>query len=137
MPKYGVVILTGSRDWEDPLPVDLLLRGLRSRYQRLIVIHGDNPNGLDAMCEELCRLLAVRTKPFPANWDAYGPAAGHIRNETMLRWALRRPQHFRGTYGFHEDIDSLTPRGNKRGTKHMLDITSREKKPAYLTTTKF
>ena len=53
----------------------------------------------------------------------------------MLAWGLKH--HLRGVYGFHENISSLTPRGNKRGTKDMLDIAKKAKVPTQLITGKF
>jgi hypothetical protein len=133
--RQNIFIFTGSRDWDDPEPVRAILRGLRSRFPKLIIAHGANPNGLDRMAGHHAERIGAGVITFPAAWDLHGPAAGHIRNQEMLDWAL---QHgLKGVYGFHEDINSKTPRGNKRGTKDMLDRAKKTGVPVYLITTKF
>jgi hypothetical protein len=64
-----------------------------------------------------CNNIAV--KHFPADWDAHGKAAGHIRNRQMAEYA-----------------DALVAvwDGKSRGTKNMIDTMKKLGKPVYVYT---
>lgn len=133
------VILSGDRDWDDPLPVEFMIRGLRNRWGArrgygagLLVVHGAAP-GLDSVAEDLCERMNVDTDPNPADWNRYGPSAGPRRNGEMLKkYLASKDCHLSLCVGFHNDIMSKTPRGNKRGTRDMLDRASNAGVPTLL-----
>lgn len=52
--------------------------------------------------------------PYPANWNLYGKAAGHIRNQQMLDEG--KPNL---VIAFHNDI------ANSKGTAHMVKIAKK------------
>jgi hypothetical protein len=134
---YGLrptFIFSGDRDWTDRKLPGTVLRGLRNQFgtgrhptRELLIVHGHNPNGLDAIVESLCGELMIDTDPMPADWDLYGPSAGPRRNREMLhKYVLSKEHKLHAVFGFHNEIFSQTPRGNKRGTRDMLDIAANE-----------
>lgn len=82
------VIVTGSRDLEDPHIVWDELSSLSKRHHPLFIRHGDCPTGAD-------RFASIWSKDFympkdgvfeikhPADWTRHGKAAGPIRNREM------------------------------------------------------
>lgn len=83
-----VVLVTGSRDWDDPYPVH---RALYSEFfgtdEQLIVMHGDCPRGADKHAKDWCASMAhvgVREDAHPAKWEIHGKASGFIRNQQMV-----------------------------------------------------
>ncbi len=48
-----------------------------------VVIHGNAP-GADSLAGEWARARGVPVEAYPAEWDLYGRAAGHLRNRQML-----------------------------------------------------
>lgn len=97
------VIFTGSRRWRNgSLVVDALMELDPDEW---IVVHGDNPNGLDALADRYARQMDFEVEAYPAKWDEYGRAAGPIRNRVMLSRpnvelviAFPDPKHSVGTY---------------------------------------
>lgn len=89
------VIVTGSRAWKDKNRIWRSL-DLMAANGPLTVVHGDCPDGADAMAAEWCRYALaiscgvgirsylVTEEPYPAKWKTYGKAAGHIRNGEMV-----------------------------------------------------
>lgn len=78
------VLVTGSRHWQDLEAVKFMLVELDPD----VVVHG-RARGADACahfaCEEMGLTVAnKRLRPYPADWVAYGSAAGPIRNQQML-----------------------------------------------------
>ena len=91
------VLVTGSRDWDDELAVNLALTDVAYQShidgrQALIVVHGSCKTGADAQASEWARWaesvdearIRVREEPHPADWNAYGRAAGPRRNAEMV-----------------------------------------------------
>lgn len=90
------VLITGSRDAEDPLPVwhqlDLWLclwgEGRGTSTERgpvgFVLIEGE-ARGVDTHGKHWARSRDIAVEPFPADWRRYGNAAGGIRNRAMVR----------------------------------------------------
>lgn len=89
------VLITGSRDWTD---IGTLHAALNNTYgtwkenssddPEFVVVHGA-ARGADTMADEWAHNLGcvesrVTREPYPADWERYGRAAGHKRNQEML-----------------------------------------------------
>lgn len=76
------VMVTGSRD----LPDDGLVASALSAATREgdTVVHGDCPTGADAQADAWARAHARLVEPHPADWKAFGHAAGPMRNQAMV-----------------------------------------------------
>jgi hypothetical protein len=118
-----IVIMCGSRTWRDALPVYFEAKRLKARYGlRLLVRHGDEPNGGDKLIFQACEDLSVCHIEYCAapprhreharfqvvrasDWTKDGKAAGPIRNRAMRDAgaqglvAFRMPGISRGTDG--------------------------------------
>jgi hypothetical protein len=79
------VLICGSRTWDKPIPVDILVGGLASVYgsANVTIIHGA-ARGADSMASSAAHRHGVDCEDYPADWDGDGKAAGAIRNQRML-----------------------------------------------------
>lgn len=112
--------MCGSRGWHDPHAVETVIAGLdilaEGRAQRLVIVHGDNKGGADALADKLGRRWGVDVIPVPAQWNRYGRGAGPMRNQQMLDehpdieqvWAFRSQGKSNGT-------DDMVSRGKASG----------------------
>jgi hypothetical protein len=99
------VLVTGSRTWKDYGRIYRRLAELGNAdhgTQMLVVIHGDAPNGADALADRAARDLGYHVRKYPADWDL-GKTAGKDRNGFMLR--TEQPQV---VLAFWEDESSGT-----------------------------
>lgn len=73
--------------------------------------------GVDTLAVEFASKYNIPIKPFPANWDKYGRAAGPIRNSQMANYA-----------------DSLICcwDGKSRGSKNMIETMQKMSKLVYI-----
>src|SRR5262245_29065593 len=101
------VLVSGSREWDDPDPIR---RELEILPRGTIIIHG-NARGADRLAHQVAEELGLEIRPCPAEWEKYGKAAGIIRNRQMLQ--EDQPDL---VLAFHPAIDQA------RGTKHMVEI---------------
>lgn len=93
------VLVTGSREWNDD---QTLYDALNQTYQawlqspvrdsEFVVVHG-GARGADALADQWtkdCALVSfggcgpILCESHPADWDRYGRAAGHRRNQEMI-----------------------------------------------------
>ena len=74
------VIITGSRDWNDPQGIENMLEML----PRSAVILQGMCRGADLMARDMAKKLGYKVEDFPADWENEGRAAGPIRNKWML-----------------------------------------------------
>lgn len=117
------ICICGSRTWLALLPVHSEVARLLERYgPRLLIRHGDEPEGADERAWEACEALNVRHVQYCAapprhapharfrsvwvsDWKRDGKAAGPIRNKAMRDdgiqglVAFRMPGVSRGTDG--------------------------------------
>jgi hypothetical protein len=79
------VLVTGSREWDDAQELRLaLIHATALRLDSVIIVHGACPTGADALAAEWAQDYGVTPEPHPADWDAYGKAAGPRRNAEMV-----------------------------------------------------
>lgn len=78
------VVVTGSRGFRDAA---LLYRAMdeihRTRGPITRVAHGAYA-GVDKLAGKWARERGIDEAPYPADWEAFGAAAGPIRNRAML-----------------------------------------------------
>ena len=102
----------GSREWHDE---GIIYRVLSKLPKDTILVNGYAP-GADRIADSLGRKLGFDVRPYPADWDSLGPAAGPVRNAEMLTKEHPDPQgiHIDKGFGFS------TGRKNK-GTHDMSE----------------
>jgi hypothetical protein len=112
------VLVCGSRTWDRPAYVDLMLSGLLLRHESIVVISG-MAKGADIHAAIWAKQVMAHggladLLEFPANWDRDGKAAGPIRNQLMLDEG--KPDL---VLAFCDDIL------NSKGTRHMVTISQK------------
>ncbi len=104
------VLVTGDRDWTDREAIHSVLSKLQQQGYNELIEGG--ARGADTIAQEEAHRLRFRSmEHFPAQWDKYGKAAGHIRNRTMLDEG--KPDL---VVWFHNDL------ANSKGTRHMVNL---------------
>jgi hypothetical protein len=117
------ILVTGSRDWTDERAIAAALLEVRDRAvtagpQRILVVDGACPTGVDEIAHRWARLWGWLTERHPADWNRYGKAAGFRRNAEMVAvgadtcLAFIRPctkpgcpDHANGPHGSHGATD--------------------------------
>lgn len=105
-----VIIVSGSRDWDDAQPIYNKLDELLKEHNSLLIVHG-NAKGVDSIANTWAKEHHVPVEKFPAEWKKWGKAAGMIRNREMLEVypnalvvAFPSPQSI-GTYGMLKEAE--------------------------------
>jgi hypothetical protein len=70
------IIVTGSRAWPEPQAVYDALNAAYREHGPFTLVHGDCSTGAD--------FLGCTEQRYPASWEAYGKAAGPMRNRHMV-----------------------------------------------------
>jgi hypothetical protein len=78
-----ILLGSGNRNWTDYVAILTALGECRKNHLVTKIIHG-NARGADTYIEAASQILKIPTKPYPADWEQYGRAAGPIRNAQML-----------------------------------------------------
>jgi hypothetical protein len=111
MPKqHRRILVCGDRTWKDYAAIYNCLCELQLVDQDtpLVVIEGEAP-GADSLAAQAAREQSMEVLAFPADWTAYGRAAGPIRNKQMLDEGKPTEVH-----AFHDSIST------SKGTLNML-----------------
>lgn len=107
------LLVTGDREWRNPVRIRECLASVIMSFDEdewhVTLVEGE-ARGADTEARIVWQLFYPTWEydPFPADWNAYGPAAGPIRNKEMLESGVDY------VIGFHNDIV------NSKGTKDML-----------------
>lgn len=121
------VLVCGSRDWDDPEIVRVILDGAVALHksnsrQPMVVIEGA-ARGADSHAGEWarrhpwdCQLLE-----YPADWDTHGRAAGPIRNKQMLEEGQPTV-----VFAFSDNLEE------SRGTANMVAQAKKAGVPVYV-----
>lgn len=109
------VIIAGSRDITD---YDLVSYAIFISYYAITeVVSGKEPNGVDALGERYAKDIGVDVKPFPADWNKHGKAAGPIRNGEMADYA---------------DAAVIVWDGKSPGSRNMIKQMASRNKPHFV-----
>lgn len=109
-------VIAGSRDIID---YDLLVLAIEIsgvKWNISEVVSGKAP-GVDTLGEIFAKENHIPIKEFPADWDRYGKAAGHMRNKQMANYT---------------DIAICLWDGKSPGTKSMIKYMSMLSKPTFI-----
>lgn len=103
-------MICGSRKWDKPIPIDVVVGGLVAVYGRanVTLIHGAAP-GADSMAASAGARHGVDVLDFPARWEELGKRAGPIRNQQMLDEGFPEV-----VFAFTDDLEA------SRGTRDMV-----------------
>lgn len=87
-PKFKVVI-AGGRTFSDLKRMTRVCDHMLSRKKEThsIEIVSGTARGADKLGEAYAYSRGFAVKRFPADWDGFGKAAGHIRNKQMAMYA--------------------------------------------------
>lgn len=104
------VIIAGSRDIKD---VQLLKMAIEKSGFDITEVVSGGAAGVDFLGEQWAREHGILLTRFPADWSAYGKAAGPIRNEEMARYV-----------GKEGALLALWD-GRSKGTSNMIDMAEK------------
>lgn len=76
------VLVTGSRDWADPVGICHVL--MEWKGQDVTLVSGACPTGADVQAEFLAEGMGWKVERHPADWAKYGKRAGFLRNSEMV-----------------------------------------------------
>ncbi len=107
------VIVAGGRGFNDYELMCEKLDNYLSNAQDVEIVCG-GARGADALGAKYARERGYKIANFPADWDKYGNAAGHIRNQDM---------------GWYADALVAFWDGKSAGTKNMIKFMTSLKKP--------
>lgn len=99
------LLVSGGRDFHDVEFIVYHLERVHAMRPVECLIAG-GAKGVDTYCELWANELGIKVDVYPADWDQYRKAAGHIRNVEMFD---------------KSDPDMAMVFPGQRGTKHMLD----------------
>ncbi len=106
------IIVAGSRTFTDQNFINKFLDEIYNK-EPFELVCGMAP-GVDFLAYQWAQKKGVQIHEFPANWRKHGNSAGAIRNNAMAEFA---------------DSAILFWDGKSRGTRIMLDMMKRYKKP--------
>jgi hypothetical protein len=110
------LLICGDRNWRDK---SVIIETI-NKFRPDIIIEGC-ANGADKLAGIAGEELGIEVKPFPADWEKYGRAAGPIRNSQMLKEG--NPDV---VVGFHYKIDE------SKGTRDMLTRAKKAGKATFI-----
>lgn len=119
------VLICGSRGWHQAGPIGQTLDELKAEHgEQLLLVHG-GAKGADALAHSEAARRGIRTVVERADWDAYGPAAGPIRNQRMLDQHHPDIVHAFRADGRSTGTDDMVARSHKAGvTVYVHTITT-------------
>lgn len=106
--------VTGGRDFTNRPLIEAALKHIPPRDA--VMVHGA-ARGADNIAAHTWVTMGGTCEPHPANWDKYGQAAGHIRNQEMVDSGLDLLIAFPGGNG----TANMVERAKKAGVR-VLDM---------------
>lgn len=105
------IIIAGGRDFYDFRRMEKwFLHFFEDIDSRDIEIVSGGARGADSLATDLAAAYFLSLHVFPADWEAHGKAAGHIRNRQMAEYAT--------------DLLAFWD-GESRGTKNMIETAKK------------
>lgn len=83
-----IVVVTGGRRYRDSAVIYKALHAVAADQGGEISLYHGGCTGADALAAQWASEYGINCVCWPANWQAYGRAAGPIRNREMLTAAL-------------------------------------------------
>ena len=80
------VIIAGGRDFDNFRFLCKTAMHLLQNKENVEIVSGC-ARGADELGEKFGKFMGFPIKQFPANWDEFGKAAGHIRNKEMAKYS--------------------------------------------------
>jgi len=105
------IIIAGGRNYTDYAHMEKVLDEHLDLTPQTVIVSG-KAKGADKLGEEYAEKRSLKVQAFPAHWDFFGKAAGHIRNQNMS-WFSTHAMVF---------WDKVS-----RGSKNMIDTAYRDK----------
>lgn len=81
------VIIAGGRDFNDAAALNVAIARAEKQGIRITEVVSGRARGADALGETWARAHGIPIKPFPADWNRFGNAAGPRRNTDMADYA--------------------------------------------------
>lgn len=109
------VIIAGSRNFNDYATLERAIAESGWMFSEIVSGHA---RGVDQLGERYAAYHGIPLRVFPADWERYGRAAGHRRNQAMAHYA-----------------DALLALwdGHSAGTKHMIEqMRGHHRKPTFV-----
>lgn len=107
-------IIAGSRDFTD---YEFLKSSLQPFVDIITEVISGTARGADQLGEQWATEFNKKIIRMPANWNQFGKSAGYIRNQAMAQVA---------------DLCIVFWDGKSKGTKHMIDIATKDKKDLHI-----
>jgi hypothetical protein len=77
------LLVCGGRDFDRASVVTSALDSVHDKMGVSLLIHGD-ARGADTLAGAWAASRGIPVMVFPADWQMYGKAAGHVRNKKMI-----------------------------------------------------
>lgn len=111
------ILVCGSRKWTEEEPI----RAALQKYTPTDTVITGGCSGADTIAHKIAVELKLQTEVYPvssADWKKYGPAAGPIRNQRMLK------------EGKPNIVLAFPKKGEaNKGTKNMIELAEKAKVP--------
>lgn len=81
------ILVTGSRDWTNTQKFNDTMHIVRQQFPNTedwLIVHGDCPDGLDALADAWAKVRGIDREAHPAIWSEHGRTAGFRRNSEMV-----------------------------------------------------
>jgi len=110
------LLITGSRYFNDAVLMHAAISDAVSTlrgfgFTRIVLVHG-GARGADTLAAHIGRSMGLEIEAHPARWDAFGRAAGPVRNREMVELGA--------------DLVLAFPVGESQGTRGCMRLAREE-----------
>ena len=118
-----IVIVAGSRSITSYQEV---CTAIESSFYTVDCLISGGARGVDTLGEQWARAHNVPVRRFPANWKKHGKAAGFIRNEEMVDYAIEHASEWGGC------AVVAAWDGESHGTEHTIRYAKSKQVPVFV-----